>query len=257
MVKRAGSTCEPQKEKGKGKKTMAKAATTYEPYQYAIMEMDTGELAELVQENLGGETLSAGDLTRVPIPAGGATTFVIPTIDGEIETKEIEGIIIFTQLTRAYWPLSFDETGGGTPPECASFDGLTGMGNPGGNCLKCPLKEFNSGDKGRPACQEKRQIFLFQKDDFLPTLIAAPAGSLKNAKQYLTGLTARRMFSHQVYTRLTLERDKNQDGIAYSKLVFQKIGEVEDPARTKALSQKLKPFLVQAAQAAANERDGQ
>ena len=217
--------------------------------QYAIMTMGDGEIASILEENLGGEQLTAADLESVSVPPGGGTTWTLNTIDGEVETKQIDGIIILTQITRAYWESEF--TGGGDPPVCTSPNGLVGIGNPGGDCRSCALNQFGSAKNGNgrgKACNEKRFLFMVTSEETLPIVIKAPAMSLKGAKKYLFGLTSKRKKMHSVYTRLTLEKDKNQDGTVYSKIAFTKIGDVENPELSKAYANAIRPHLVEVAQ---------
>jgi hypothetical protein len=42
-------------------------------------------------------------------------------------------------------------TGGNSPPDCGSFDGETGIGDPGGECKRCPLNQFGSDENGSNA----------------------------------------------------------------------------------------------------------
>lgn len=223
---------------------------------FAIMKYKKGEISNILRGNMGTDALSAMDLPQISVPAGGVTTFIRPTIDGELEQKELTGIIICTQHTRAYWAQSFDQTGGGTPPDCVSEDGDIGIGVPGGECGTCPFSQFGSADNKRSkACQEKRLLFFLMSDEILPIVVKAPATSLKGAKQYLMGLTSRGMKLHSVYTTLTLEKDKNKDGIAYSKIIFKKAGEVEAPDVLEAYAEQIKPFLVKAVRDIAAMRD--
>lgn len=217
--------------------------------EYAIMQKGSGDIAEVIQENLGdGETMTVMDLTRVSVPAGGSTTFVIPDIDeasGELETKEIVGIIVAVKTTRQYWPDEYD--GGSTPPQCSSDDGTIGIGDPGGLCVDCKFNEFGSHPEGRrKACSEKRLLFISREKDYLPIVVVAPAGSLKNIRVYLTGLIQKRKTIHSVYTALVLEKDKSADGIVFSKIVPRKLGDVEKPDVSKAYAQAIKPFLTKA-----------
>ncbi len=112
---------------------------------------------EMIKENLGDSSITLSDLTRISFPSGKSTTWVIPDIEAEggtIESKAINGIILMTQRTRQYWVTSYDDTGGGTPPDCSSEDGVTGRGNPSGDCNDCNFSQFDS-TTGRQECQEK------------------------------------------------------------------------------------------------------
>lgn len=227
---------------------------TSEPF--AIMKYESGQIQKILENNLGSDSMTAMDLPQISVPAGGALNFTRPTIDGEVDSKELTGIIICTKHTRAYWSSKFDETGGGTPPDCVSEDGEIGVGTPGGRCQVCPYAAFGSADNKRSkACQEKRVIFMLMPEEILPIAIKAPATSLKNAKQYLMGLTSRGMQLYDVYTTLSLERDKNKDGIAFSKIIFKKAGNVETPEILAAYADGIKPYLVKAMKDIASVKD--
>lgn len=225
---------------------------------YAIMKMPVKEITTMLRDNLGAEKLTANDLNRITVPTGGNTTWTISTVEGEMPAQAIEGVIVLTQSVRAYWKESFDESGGGSPPDCVARDGLIGVGNPGGDCLKCPLNDWNTAKAGKgrgKACSESRLVYLVTEGEILPMVIKAPATSLGNARKYLFGLTSKRQPVHSVYTRLTLEMDKNADGIKYSKINFTKIGDVENPGATKEYAEKLRPYLEAASESMMQQQE--
>lgn len=224
--------------------------------QFAIMKPGTN-ITEVIRENLGGETIDLSDLDRVKVPGSGGTTWTIPSIDGDIDAKAIEGIIIETQLTRVYWKTEFGD-GGTSPPDCYSSDAITGIGDPGGDCVTCPYAQFKSDAKGRgQACSQRRLIFMVRENNLLPMVISAPPGSLGNAKKYLTGLSNNSYFKHHVLTRLTLEKDKNEDGIAFARIVFTKADELaeEQKAAIDKYVEFIRPYLQQAARTIAASGD--
>jgi hypothetical protein len=212
------------------------------------MASQNRNIKQVLRANLGSDELRPEDLERVTVPGSGGTVWTVNTVDGPVETKELIGVVVHTQTTRAYWETSFEQSGGGTPPQCVSRDGLTGIGIPGGDCMNCKFNQFESDSKGRgKACQESRLIFIVLKDEILPIVVKAPATSLKGAKKYLLGLTSRNHPVHSVFTKLTLEKDKNADGILYAKIVMSKVGTVENPEITAAYAASIKPYLESAA----------
>jgi hypothetical protein len=218
---------------------------------YAIMTMET-DIMTIMADNLGGEQITALDLDRVSTPAGGGTSWTIPTLEGDTEVKELEGIIVYTSVQRVYWADAF--TGGGAPPDCYSEDSVHGAGNPGGNCTKCPLSQFGSGENGKSqACQMRRLIFLIQPDNLLPLVVSVPPSSLKEAKNYLMRLASKGLTSYSMVSRLTLEKDKNADGIAYSKIKFASSGPAPSPDKIQAYVAGIRPHL----ERAASEGDGE
>ena len=234
-----------------------KEVATIDKNQFQIMQMEKGEIADILHENLGEDSLSIQDLIRIVVPGSGGKMWAVETIEGEKEMAELLGIIVFTKVTRTYWEKSFDETGGGEPPNCYSPDGVMGVGEIADTvkdhmCGNCSMSEFAKDGSGCP-CKENRQIFMVMQDEILPVVIKTPVMSLKNAKKYLTGLSSRRQKVHSVYTSLTLFPTKNKKGIKYSQIVFTKSGDVEDPTLTAAYAKSLRPFLEKQATRMAQE----
>ena len=223
-----------------------------EDTQFQIMKMGESDIKAMLHENLaGGDSISVQDLPRVKVPSGGGTVWSVPSVEGDKNMEHLEGVIIFTKNTRTYWEQSFDDTGGGIPPDCYSLDGVTGIGimadlTPGALCADCEMYKFKEDGSGRP-CKEGRLIFMVTQEEILPIVIKAPVMSLGNAKKYLLGLTSRVQKVHSVYTKLSLVADKNKKGMKYSKIIFEKIGDVEQPQLTQAYAETLRPFIDQQA----------
>jgi hypothetical protein len=210
---------------------------------YLVLQKDSN-IVEIVEENLGSEGVSAYDLDRVKIPAGGATAFEVPTLEGEESIKEIEGIIIFWKTARAYWPEKFN--GENNPPQCSSVDGEVGQGTPGGYCSKCPLAQFGSADNGKgQACKQMRQLFIVRENDILPLVLTLPPTSIKPAKQYFMRLASKGIKYTHAVTRITLEKAKSGEGITYSKAAFALVKQLEPAVCTKidAFTESIRPML--------------
>lgn len=230
-----------------------KALAKVEVSNYAIMKMDAAELAEAMAENLGDSGgITPFDLNRVHVPSGGGLTFSVPSMDEPdgVEAKEITGVIIYHQTTRAYWQEEL--TGGGSPPDCSSNDGVTGYGTPGGDCAHCPLNVYGSaagGKKGK-ACKEMKAIYLLTEDNLLPTVISCPPSSLSIYKKYMLGLVGKARRYDKVITTISLAKAKSQDGIAYSELVFKYAADIPaDQAQAiKAYRDSIVPALTKMAQ---------
>lgn len=176
---------------------------------------------ELMETNLGGEEFSAFDLDRIKIPQGGSTTWEIPALGGEESAKEINGIIADIVLSRVYWETSFEESGGGDPPDCYSIDNKVGIGNPGGECKTCPMNQWDSADTGvGKACAEVAHVFLIMPDRLLPAVLSLPPTSLRPLKQYRMRLTSAGLKYYWVMTKVKLEKAKSKSGITYSQSKF-------------------------------------
>jgi hypothetical protein len=197
--------------------------------QYPVLYDPSGLSA--VRENLGDETFDTFDLDRVKVPSGGSLVWEL--VDEE-PSKTLEGIWIYHRLVRGYWAQSLGDGGGGNPPDCMSRDSLVGVANEvavklgaGGDCTTCGFAQFGSAEKGSgQACKKMRQVFFLREGNLLPTLLVVPPSSLKAAKQYLYRLANRAVPYWSVVTRLKLERTKNNDGIEFGRIVFERAGDL-------------------------------
>jgi hypothetical protein len=189
---------------------------------FAIFNTDIAEIREAMNVNIGDGGLTAGDLERIKIPAGGGTVWTIPGLDGEEMVKEYAGIIVGCQDTRAYWRIPMEESDGNMPPDCYSLDARTGHGNPGGDCHNCRYAEFGSDPKGGEgqACKLIRQLFLVRRDNLLPDIVNLPPSSHAPARQYLLRLASKGVPYYSVITKIGLEKAKNRQGIVFAKAVF-------------------------------------
>ena len=217
---------------------MAKAlAVKVEEQQFMVLA-DAANAIEALRSNLEGEVLSPMDLDRVSVPAGGGVNWIIPTLDGDENTPEVVGVIVAVQNCRAYWSSEFG--GGGTPPDCVSEDAHTGMGDPGGSCRLCPMAEFGSDSRGKgQACKQIKRIFILRPTSMLPLVVNLPPTSLRPATRYLLRLAGSGLKYQGAVTRITLEKTKNSDGIAYSTAVFALAAKL-DPGQAVAMEEYTK-----------------
>jgi hypothetical protein len=221
---------------------------------FPALMVEGNAIAEAMKANMEGEQFSAFDLETIKIPAGGGKIWSVPSIEGEIETDQLLGIILGTQNCRAWWETAFADSGGGTPPSCASEDGLVGMGemgrgsagNPSGLCADCPYSKFGSDIRALgQACKQISRVFFLMPDSAMPRVLCLPPTSLKNGRQYKLRLGGQGLIFHQVVTRVTLVDDKNKTGIKYSKAIFAMAGKLtaEQAEKTSAMHRDLKPLM--------------
>lgn len=182
---------------------------------YGILA-DSDVLAEAA-EDLAGLQLT---FDRVKIPSGGASAFEIPG-DGDNETelvKEIKGIILFHHPAYAFYRDKYQ--GGSNPPDCGSFDGVKGVGDPGGTCACCPYNRFGSGDGQAKACKNRRMIYILMENELFPVTLSLPTGSLKEFTRYLKRQLSKGRKLSRIVTRISLKKATSRSGILYSQAVF-------------------------------------
>ena len=176
------------------------------------------DVENAISKEMDGLT-AAFDVIKIPI--GGVTMFEMPT-DNPEETdsvKEFSAVILHHHPMRAYYQEAYK--GGTNPPDCGSFDGIYGMGNPGGECANCIYNEFGTGVNGSKACKERRRLYLLREGDIFPLIMSLPTGSLKPFSRYLLRCLPKWGASNAGVTRFTLTKAVNSGGIVYTKAQFQ------------------------------------
>jgi len=182
-------------------------------------------------------------LPEIKILHGGALMFRMP--DGET-TKAFEANIVDITKQNGWWAKSFDETGGGAPPDCASFDGIRPDLNSNDpqheTCEGCPKNKFGSkvakdGQEGRgKACKNMKVVHVFMQGYNMPTRLIVPPGTIKALDVYVSALANQGVPYLFVNTEFGLEEKANKDGIKFSGITLKNAGMVsmEDAKKLKA-----------------------
>ena len=239
-------------ENGAEEKAVVKAS---EESGYMALSQPLDDFKHIVAQNIGAGGVSAFELDRVQVPAGGGTMWAIETLEGEEAVKHLDGIIIHMTEPRSFWETSFDE-GGGSAPDCSSEDSILGVGtrfegdtDDPHHCSSCPFAQFGSDDKGRgQACKATKRIFMLMKDTLLPVVLTLPPGSLMNAKKYFLRLLSHGRSVDSVITRWELKKEQNPDGIKYSKAKPSSVTTLEPDvyAKVKEYAEVMRPYLSRA-----------
>lgn len=185
-----------------------------------------------------------GGFDRVKIPSGGSTLFELPGDDPDEPeaVKEFSAVILYHHPVLQYYKEKY--TGGSNPPDCGSFDGVNGVGEPGGVCAKCALSQFGSGENNGKACKNRRRLFLLREGEIFPLILSLPTGSLKEYSRYIKRLLSRGNKSNMVVTRFTLKKATNASGIAYSQAAFavDRLLTTEEQALIGKLTEQVKAY---------------
>ena len=157
---------------------------------------------------------------RIKIPAGGATAFELPGEDDEESqmAKDVTGVILHNHPVYSRYIEKY--TGGSNPPDCGSYDGITGIGNPGGECASCYYNQFGSGEGQSKACQNRRMLYILQEGELFPLVLSLPTGSLREFTKYVKRQLSKGRRLSQVVTKISLKKASSGSGIAFSQAVF-------------------------------------
>jgi len=175
-------------------------------------------------------------LPQIKILHAGALMFEMPPDEtGKTpKVEDFEGIIIDQHPCNAWWEKSFQETGGGVPPDCSSLDGVRGIldGGDAIECITCPHNQFGSGTdeegqktKGK-ACKNMKRLHILTSGHELPRRLTLPPSSLKEADIFLCTLRDRQIPMTSAKLKFSLVEAKSSQGIAYSQIHFEYQGQI-------------------------------
>lgn len=198
-------------------------ATVEEPYEFLLPTTDisTDFSHDDLAEDMDGLQMR---FPRVKIPTGGALQFEVPGDDPEVPdyARSLEGVILYHHPNNGYWPGGMGDEE--KNPLCASVDGKTGIGDPGGPCASCSLNRFGSGEDGRgKACKNMRAIYLLRSGDFMPLMLSLSPTSLRPFNDFMNAaFLTRRRASYGSVVQISLKRMNNGKD-DYSVAVFRKL----------------------------------
>lgn len=197
-----------------------------------------------VRENLAatGEALSASDLIRVPTPAGGGTTWVIPGPGGDESAKTITGVLVFYQKCGILWP-SNDPAPGAMPVlrtwDCEIAEQVGPVPDDMRQVLEecrlderhfdlssCGYNQWGSGKGGvGKRFREQRLLFVLREGGLLPLLITVQPGSLRGIVRFVKALGLQAQVPYyRAVVNLSLEKAMNKGGQPYSRIVPKLVG---------------------------------
>jgi hypothetical protein len=197
------------------------AGTQLAPFvdRYPAFAGDAAEIIETMRENLGNAKLSAFNLDRIKMPSGGGLAWEVQTLEGPEPQKTLTGIIVYHRDVRTFWRDEY--SGQGNPPDCSSDDGITGYGDPGGDCSSCPLAQFDSGRNGGQACKQQKQVFLLMGEGMLPAVLNLPPTSLRPYRDFMLRLGSNRILYRHVEVTIGLEKVSGGDVPDYSRATIR------------------------------------
>lgn len=214
------------------------AIAVLEQHKFELVPLNP-ELQKIITEEMDG--LGAVPFDIIKIPAGGSLSFELPgeNEDTPVAATELVGIVVDHHPVNALWLTEYD--GSSNQPDCASFDGRVGTDSDGVSkqCLVCPYNQFGTAQSGRgKACKNGHRIYILMSGQVIPMLLILPPTSLGAWRNYLgKKVVVRGKRPWMVLTKVTLKKERNEGGIAYSQAVFTKVADL-----TPAECETIKPI---------------
>lgn len=195
-------------------------------------------VAEALKWNTGGAGMTAADLIRVPVPAGGSTTWSFTNARGQEEScKEIRGILALVAMQGVIWPSEQPEQGRSPVIVTHDFVVATRVSEDIGDLDPAVLDEARTGDRtydwkrlaytkfgsaanGRgKRAKESRLLAILRNEEILPLLVNAGPGSLKGVETFVKRISSLGVPYFQTVVKLRLDKAVNKGGQAFSMIV--------------------------------------
>jgi len=204
----------------------------------AVSEM--GEMFDLKENMVGIEAR----LPQIKI-IHQAQLFEMP--DGK-KVPQVVGTILDINRVNAWWEESFEQTGGGSPPDCFSMDGVTPDAFSGKKqaeeCPGCVMNQYGSdGGRGK-ACKNAKRVHIMQDGEMLPYRLTVPPSNLKAVDLYVSLLTSKATPYQLVRTEISLKKVQNKDGIAYAEMVFENAGVIDTKEEALRIKKLRDEFMI-------------
>jgi hypothetical protein len=112
----------------------------------------------------------------------------------EVAYEEIPCVILDGKNSRAFYREAYDpkkpKTGADAMPDCKSADGMTGVGDPGGECSACAYSRW--GEDGRPPrCSLSYDRLIFDFHTHQPGVISFARTKIKAIQAFQAAIKAR------------------------------------------------------------------
>jgi len=217
-----------------GKKKESESTALVKLESFAIVKASPDRLANIIQQNFPSGTFGEFNMERIHVPSGDSRQFMVDTLEeGPAPVDSVTGIIVYFGVGRVYYETPFEESGGGSPPDCSSSDGITGQGTPGGLCRECEKNVFGGTKTGGKECKEQRLLYLVRPEESLPCVIIGPPGSIRPVTDYMVKLTQRDLLYSEVVTELGLQTLSSKKIAAFAGLRPRMVSVVPEEVRPR------------------------
>jgi hypothetical protein len=208
--------------------------------------MPDSDIAEAIEANTQGRGFDLSALVRVKTPAGGGKTWVYADSgNNEVETKAIEGMMVYYGQRGVLW--GGEDLQKGKLPVLVSYDLRTAervnedigdldpaaleacrIGDRLYDWHKLPWNKDGSGRGGfGRRCKESRVLAILQDGEAFPVIVSAGPGSLKTVCPFVTRLPVPH---YRAKVSLSLEKATSAGGIDYSQIIPRLVGQVSKEA---------------------------
>jgi len=225
---------------------MANELALIEPERYPAL-IDGSEIREAIIANTRGEGFTEADLTRVPVPTGGGTTWTIPGISGDETTDAIVGILVYFQPRGVLWP-TMELEGSGQLPLLLTNDLITArmVGDYYGDIDPTTLEPYRNddgtydwagltGDDGPfgwgtgkngvgKRAKEGRLMMILREGEGFPLVVNAPPGSLRAVSPFIKKLP---VAHYRAVVSLGLEPATAVKGQKYARITAKLVGTLD------------------------------
>jgi len=195
----------------------------------AIQNIDPKRIAAALHES-GIRGFNPFTFDQVRVPGAGSLAWTVPTEDGPQPVQYLDVIILHFHRTRQYFTTPYDPTQPEpAPPDCVSYDGVSGRGNPGGACGPCPFGQFGG------ACHPGYFIYILFADRVMPLKLNIPRTSIASFEKWVAATNMTGRYHNEVLVRIGLQpRKQGLGSVATFRTLYELAPDLAATARSYA-----------------------
>jgi hypothetical protein len=244
---------------------------------YAVCKPGSDMMEAMIANGMAGEKFNLSDLAQGKVPTAGGDKWIVRSVMGDENVKEIKGVLVYYGVSGVLWPYAkmkdgcmpvlvtndmvnaiqlgedFGELDQEAIEEC--FIGIVD-GKKTYNWQKLPYNQWGSGPNGGKVCKDQRLLCVLPDDAISPIFVRIPSTGVGAVSKFIKQVTLQKGIPHyRVVVSLTLGSDISTDGTKYSvpKIEFvgtvsKEEGEIFKILYTDALGASMREAAVDAAE---------
>lgn len=177
-----------------------------------------------IKENVRGVT---GRIPQIKIIHQGQM-FAMP--NGK-KVESFHARILHHSPANAFWTIPFDQSGGGSIPDCFSMNALQPLIAEGNEpisefCGSCPKNAFGSDGRGK-ACKNMWRLHVLMEDSNIPKRVTLPPSNIGQIQDFMISLADAGIPFPLANVLFYLSPKKNKEGIEFSLINFEVVDSID------------------------------
>lgn len=162
------------------------------------------------------------------------------TLENDQAYDEVPAVFLDGKNSRSYYAGSYDPKAKGPAPQpdCKSNDGVIGVGNPGGECAKCPLSKWGK-DGTPPACSLSYDRLIIDFHTNQPGIMSFAKSKIRPLQDFEKARKARNAGQVPMWAYKVVIRSERKDAYWIPRIDIEGVLPKEEALRFYNMKQEI------------------